>query len=497
MITKKREAEVLRLFHAEHWKIGTIARQLGLHHSTVRRVLSQAGTPEGLKMSRKSIVDDYIPLILEQLEKYPTLTSQRLFEMARSRGFQGSPNYFRAIVSRYRPRPRAEAFQRLRTLPGEQAQVDWAHFGSVTIGQAKRQLMAFVMVLSWSRQIFLHFYFNAQMSNFVRGHVGAFETFGGVPRCLLYDNLKSVVLERHGDAIHFHPSLLELAAHYRFEPRPVAIARGNEKGRVERAIRYIRGSFFAARQWSDLQDLNQQAVLWAQGVAAERPCPGDQSMTVGQALQQEKASLLALPQDQFPTLEQVAVKVGKTPYVRFDLNDYSVPYQYTRCTLTVLADLTTVRIVDGETVLAEHCRAWGRQAVIEKPAHIQELQEAKRQAREHRGVDRLYHAVPSSQQLMKDLTGRGQYTGGITRSLLKTLNLVGPIELEAAIAEAITHNTPHLAAIQNILERRRHEQGKAPPVGGRLPSDPKLHIPIRHHNLADYDHLKEDEHGDN
>ena len=103
------------------------------------------------------------------------------------------------------------------------------------------------------------------MANFLRGHVAAFEVFGGIPKVLLYDNLKSAVLERAGDAIRFHPELLQFAAHYRYEPRPVAVARGNEKGRVERSIRYIRDHFFAARQWNNLNELNMQAQLWCEG----------------------------------------------------------------------------------------------------------------------------------------------------------------------------------------------------------------------------------------
>ena len=134
------------------------------------------------------------------------------------------------------PELRKSGYLRLRTLPGEQAQVDWGHFGYAQIGRAKRPLMAFVMVLSWSRQIFLRFYLNQRMASFLRGHVAAFNAWGALPRMLLYDNLKSAVLERRDDAIRFHPTLLALSAHYHFEPRPVAVARGNEKGRVERAI---------------------------------------------------------------------------------------------------------------------------------------------------------------------------------------------------------------------------------------------------------------------
>ena len=140
--------------------------------------------------------------------------------------------------------------------------------------------MAFVMVLSHSRQIFLRFFLDARMENFLRGHVAAFATWGGVPRVLLYDNLKTAVLERHGDAVRFHPTLLAFAGHYRYEPRPVAVARGNEKGRVERAIRYVRDAFFAARRFVDLNDLNTQAETWCFGEAADRRWPGQQNRHV-------------------------------------------------------------------------------------------------------------------------------------------------------------------------------------------------------------------------
>jgi transposase len=200
--------------------------------------------------------------------------------MVRERGYPGAPDHFRALVARLRPRPAAEAYLRLRTLPGEQGQVDWAHFGKLSVGRAVRPLMAFVMVLSYSRHLFLRFYFGASMSYFVRAHVEAFTYFDALPRVLLYDNLKSAVLERCGDAIHFHPRLLELAAHYRFQPRPVALARGNEKGRVERAIRFVREAFFAARGFRDLDDLNAQAKAWCEGAAADRPCPEERAHSV-------------------------------------------------------------------------------------------------------------------------------------------------------------------------------------------------------------------------
>jgi hypothetical protein len=178
------------------------------------------------------------------------------------------------------------------------------------------------------------------------------------------------VLERCGDAIRFHPTLLELAAHYHFEPRPVAVARGNQKGRVERAIRFARDAFFAARTFRDLDDLNAQADAWCQGGAAERVCPEDRARTVRAVFEEEKPRLLALPENPFPTEERLEVSVGKTPYARFDLNDYSVPHTHVRRTLTVLATLDTVRILDGHEVLATHVRSFDRGAQVEIQAHV-------------------------------------------------------------------------------------------------------------------------------
>jgi transposase len=355
-ISSELEAHIVRLYHVEKWRCGTIARQLKIHRDTVLRVLAQSGLPR-IGPVRRSMVDPYLPFILQTLEKFPTLTASRLHAMVRERGYQGAQSQFRHQIALHRPRPAAEAFLRLRTLPGEQGQVDWGYFGHLQTGRARRPLMAFVMVLSYSRAIYLRFFLDARMENFLRGHVGAFETWDALPRVLLYDNLKSAVLERQGDAIRFHPTLLALAAHYRFEPRPVAVARGNEKGRVERAIRYVRDSFFAARTFSDLADLNAQAAHWCHEQAANRPWPEDTSMRVRDALASEQPRLLRLPANPFATEEVVAVKAGKTPYVRFDLNDYSIPHTHVRRTLTVRASPNLVRVFDGVAVIASHARS--------------------------------------------------------------------------------------------------------------------------------------------
>jgi len=184
---KALDAKILRYHFVEHWGVNTIADQLGIHHTTVDRVLCQAGIPKAERTRQASIVDPYHPMIIEMLDKYPRLTAARLFVMAQERGYSGGSSQFRAHVAWLRPRKPAEAYLRLRTLPGEQSQVDWAHFGHLQIGRAKRALMAFVMVLSWSRQIFVRFYLNARMDAFLHGHVAAFEDWGVLPRVLLPD----------------------------------------------------------------------------------------------------------------------------------------------------------------------------------------------------------------------------------------------------------------------------------------------------------------------
>ena len=442
------EAQILRYYHAEKWTIGTIAHQLHVHHGVVRRVLAQAGLPRIGPPPRKSLIDGYLAFIRQTLETFPTLTASRLYGMVRERGYPGGPDHFRHLIACHRPRRKAEAYLRLRSLPGEQAQVDWGHFGHLQIGRARRKLMAFVMVLSYSRRIFLRFFPDARMENFLRGHVAAFTAWGGVPRVLLYDNLKSAVLERRGDAIRFHPTLLGFAGQYRYEPRPVAIARGNEKGRVERAIRYVRDAFFAARSFTDLDDLNAQAEAWCLGPAADRRCPDEPERTVREVFTDEAARLLALPDNPAPLLERVAVSVGKTPYVRFDLNDYSVPHTHVRRMLTVLADPHEVRIVDGAQVLACHRRSYDKGAQIEDPAHIQALVDDKRAARQHRGTDRLAQAAPASQTLLMRAAERGGNLGTITAALLRLLDRYGAADLQAAILEALERDVPHPNAVR-------------------------------------------------
>ena len=486
------EAEILRLHFAEKWPIGTIAAQLHLHHSAVRRVLRHAGLPLPIVAPRGSKVDPYLPFLRDTLAKYPKLTASRLHAMAYERGYRGGQSRFREVVATLRPRPAAEAFARLSVLPGEQAQVDWAHFEAMPVDGTTRRLLAFVMTLSYSRRIFLCFSFDARMSSFLQGHVDAFEFFGGVPRQLLYDNLKSAVTERVGQAIRYNPTLLELAKHYRFGPRAAAPARGNEKGRVERAIRYIRESFFAAREWIDLGRLNEEARQWCEQVADQRTWPDDRSRRVAQVFDEERTHLLALPNDRFPAEERVTVRVGKTPYVRFDTNDYSVPHAHVQRDLVVLASVHRLRICAGQELVAEHERSYGKGKRIEDRDHVEALVEVKRGARRQRGMGRLQLAAPSCDRLLRRAAERGLNLGNITSRLLELLDEYGAAELDAAVAEINSREVVHVTSVRQWLEQRRHAQGRPPMSAVELPRPELRDLVVRPHALTTYDQLTSD-----
>jgi transposase len=439
------EVEILRLHHVEKWPVATIAGHLHVHHDVVTRVLTTDGAPPA-RPQRAARIDAYLPFILDSLRRYPGLLSSRLYQMCRERGYRGSGDHFRHMLARHRPPRRVEAFLRTTPLPGEHGQVDWAHFGTIKIGRAERALLAFVCVLAYSRRIFLRFYLGQRLENFLRGHVAAFESFGGLPRVLLYDNLKSAVLDRRGDAILFNPRLVDFAKHYRFEIRPVAVARGNEKGRVERSIRYVRTAFWPARQWRDLADLNAQAETWCVGEASERTWPDDKQN--------------------------------------------SVPHTLARRQVEVRATLERVRVLIGGEVVADHARSFDRGVTIEDPTHVAELRKSKGEAKKHRALDRLAQAVPSSQQLFVKLAESGANLGRATQHYMQLLDGFGAIALEQAVQQAMARGVTSPHSVRQILEQQRHAAGLPPATGIDLPDDDRVrNAVVTPRDLSSYDRI--------
>src|SRR5205814_4473605 len=188
--------------------------------------------------------------------------------------------------------------------------------------------------------------------------------------------------------------------------------------------------------------------------------------------------------------ERLAVDVGKTPYVRFDLNDYTVPHTHVRRTLAVLADDRRVRVFDGIQEVASHARSYDSGRQIEEPAHIQALVEHMRAASAHRGTDRLSHAAPAALELLKAAATRGHNLGTITAALLRLLDRYGATALQAAIGEALQRDVPHPNAVRLALERAREEQGLPPPTALCLSEEvARRDAPVRSHELASYDRI--------
>lgn len=489
MMNPEEIIEAKRLFYGEHWKIGTIASHFQRHPDAINRAVGvESFHRKGRTVARK--IDPYLEFIESTLKEYPRLRATRLYEMIVPRGYTGSISQLRKEVKELRPLAFEEAYAKLHTLPGEQGQVDWAHFGEIQVGGATRKLSAFVITLSWSRAFHVLFTLDMQMGNFLRGHVEAFEYFGGVPRTILYDNLKSAVLQRQGKSIHFNPRLLELAGHFHFEPRPVGVARGNEKGRVERAIRFIRERFFAARHFKDVDDLNAQFRKWRDDWAHKRPCPNDRNITVEEAFEQERPKLMSVNDRPFSCVTMETIRSGKQPYLRFDCNDYSIPYELLRRPLTVLADNDTIRIMHENNEVVSHQRCWGKQQVVELKEHVSALAEMKHSARQSKEMSVLFSSVKGAKELLERVVERGESLAKATRQMERMLDEYGADEMTSAVSQMLERGVTSPSALAQILEQERRKKRMKPAMTVAVSNNPKINnlrtVPP---NLGGYDDL--------
>lgn len=487
MIDLETVTRIRQLHYAEHWPVGTIAEELGLHHETVRRALSDAPRPK--PAPRPSRFDPYVGFVREVLASYPRLTATRLWYMLRERGCPLGVRQVREKVAELRP-SRREAFLKRRTFPGEEGQIDWASFGHVTIGAARRALSAFLLTLTFSRWFFLRFFLDQSMESFLRGHVYGFAGLGGAPRYCLYDNLRCAVVERYREGVRFNPRLLELASHYHFAPRACRPGRGSEKGAVERTVRYVRDSFFAARSFTTLEDLNRQALVWRDEVAGARRWPGDDRKTVAQAFEEETPYLLSLPTHPFETDLVVPARSEKTIYIRFDLNDYSIPPTSVGRPLTLIASETTVRALEGTKEVARHRRSYDRHRQIEDPAHIAALLADKQRARGSVPRARLSNAVPATEAFLEASFQRGESVAATTEKLLLLLDDYGATELAAAVEESLSRQTPRLSSVAFLLARRRRTAQRRMALPVDLSRRPDLKdLYVKPHASETYDEL--------
>jgi transposase len=251
-----------------------IAERLGISRRTLHYWLATGQLDRPLDAStvryppRPTKLDPYKPLIAERLETYPELTAVRLFEEVRAAGYAGSLTQLKLYVRHVRPRPEPEPIVRFETSPGQQGQVD---FAEVRLPWGKRS--ALMVVLGYSRHLWLQFYHRQTMRTLMRGLEAAFAFFGGVPRELLFDQLKAVIIDDHrsdGGKVIENPEFLRFAAHWGFRIRACRPYRAQTKGKVERPIRYVRQSFLYGRSFAGDADLNAQTLQWLATVANMR-----------------------------------------------------------------------------------------------------------------------------------------------------------------------------------------------------------------------------------
>ncbi len=483
------EAEIVRLSHAEHWPPGTIAAQLGVHRDVVLRVLGLGKTAAESESSAPApslLVTPYIDFINETLQRYPRLRSTRLFDMIKARGFEGSHRTLRRFVTTVRPMPKKEAFLRLDSLIGEQAQVDWAHVGQVAVpGGGSRTLWLFVMVLGWSRAMWGEFCFDTTVHSLLRSLARAAVYFHGVARQWLFDNPKTVVLERYGDAVRFHPLLLELGSALHVQLRLCRPYRGNEKGRVERKIRFLRERFLAGREIYNIEQGNTELLTFIDQIAHQQRHPEFPERTIADCLAEEQTRLLALPDPMPATALVEPVAIDKTAFARFDTNVYSVPPDHVEKTLTIVADDRWVRIVDGPIVVAEHRRSWGHRQKIEATEHRSEILRRKRGAAPAIGRNRLRAAAPEIDILIERWVNAGRNIGSMVSQASRILDLYGDEIFAKAIADTIARGTHDPGQIGVHCEHHRRAAFRPIPniaIGDEVPD--RDVIP---HDLGGYD----------
>lgn len=485
-VSRDVEVEIQRLAHAEGWAVGTIASELGVHHEVVKRVLDAEHAVAKERAPKASKMDPYKPFVHGVLEKHPRLRATRIFHMLRKRGFGGSAKTVRRYVATVRPRRAAEAYLVCERLPGEQAQIDWGKVGTLAVPGGARVLWVFLMTLAYSRYRYAELVLDLGVETLRRSLRRAVCFFGGTPREWLFDNTKAVVIERFGEAKRFQRDLLELAAALHVMPRLCRPRRPTDKGGVERGIRDLKEAHFAGRTIRSIEQGNRELLEFVQEVVRERKHPTQPTRTVREVWEEERTKLLPLPMH-FPSTDLVTpVAVDKTASVRLATNRYSVPARYAGRTLTLVADDSTVRVLDGTLEVARHARSQGRDQRIEDLAHRRELAAQRRAANAAPVRHHLLVEVSQLGILFERWVARGRNVGALIGRTKKLRELYGLEIFREAVHEMVAHETHDVGALALLCEQARRRRNQPVPLPLPLPAH-VVDIDIVSHDLAGYD----------
>jgi len=429
-----------------------IARELTLDPRTVASWLTQEHFRPRKPRQRSGKLDPFKKEIGRMLERYPYSAAQ-VFQRLREQGFDGGYSIVKAYVRAVRPR-RQPAFLTLAFAPGECAQVDWGMFGSVPVGQTQRRLSFFVMVLCYSRMMYVEFTVSQTMEHFLACHHHAFEFFGGIPKKVMVDNLKSAVLKRAlGEAPVFNPKYLDFATHCGFTIAPCNVGKGNEKGRVENAVGYVKKNFLAGLELPDFGALNPAARQWLDTVANAR-VHGETKDKPATLWHKERPSLRPLPLHPFDTATVSQVRASRQFRITLDTNRYSVPAHYAGQALTLKTYPDRLCIYHGDTLVARHARRYDRFQDVEDPDHPKPLLEHRKKARDHQLFMRFLTLSSRAEAYYLKLEERRLNPRHHVRKIVALSDIYPPEAVARAMEDAFTYEAFSSEYIANLLEQR-------------------------------------------
>jgi len=335
---------MIRELHDLGWSISAIARRTGHDRKTIRKVTQGPLVPEPKpRRGRAHKVEPYADYLQKRLDE-GVWNARKLYTEIKTRGYTGSETRVRAWVHPLRKARSSQATVRFETEPGEQAQVDWGHFGTLQHQGRQKRLYAFVMTLSWSRAMYLEFTTSTDETTWLRCHLNAFRFFNGVPGTIVHDNCKTAVLQRNAEGdIHWNPRYLDLAECYGFSPHACKPYRPETKGKVESGIKYVRGNFWSGLTYRDLDDLNAQARDWMDTVANVRVHGTTREVPYARL---PLESLQPFPtQRAFDTSRIGFRKSSRDCLISYEGNYYSVPAAY------ILQKLQVKETWEGELLI--------------------------------------------------------------------------------------------------------------------------------------------------
>jgi transposase len=469
--------------HRQGLTIVQTARSLGLHRSTVATWLARGRFTRRRSRPRPTKLDPFKPSIIRLLDTHP-YSAQQIFQRLREEGYRGGVSILRDYVRHARP-PRRAVYLKLHFALGECAQVDWGAYGSVAVGNTRRRLSFFVMVLAFSRQMFVEFTVSQTMEHFLACHEHAFRAFGGVPVKIMVDNLKSAVVQRlAGVAPVFNPRYLDFARHHGFAITPCNVARGNEKGRVESGVGYVKKNFLNGLELSEFAAIHATVQAWLDTVANVRIHSETQQRPID-LLMQERPHLGPLnphPYDIARTFTRVASSQFR---ITLDTNHYSVPVSYAHRKLTVKAYPDRICIYFDSQLIARHKRHYDRHLDIEDPEHAKGLIAQRRRASEQRLMMRFLALSPDAAAYYDGLEQRRFNARHHVRKILALAEIYSPDLVARAISDGLAFEAFSAEYITNILEARTRALPEPGPLQLTRRHD-LLNIDIDPPDLNDY-----------